>query len=237
MARRTVVLLPGFLCDQTVWKDQLAALRPHFDCLVPDYGSLDSFTTMARRVIAQAPEHFAVAGHSMGGRIALEIFRQAPDRVSHLALLDTGYRALPPGDAGRDEERNRRALLGIAREQGMRAMAAKWTPPMLHSSRRNDAALLEEIAVMLDRKKPDHFEAQMNALLARPDCIDLLPQIRCPTLVLTGVDDTWSPPRQHEEIAAAIAGSTLALIPECGHMSTMERPEDLTLALQKWIER
>ena len=236
MARRTILLLPGFLCDETVWKNQLAALRPHYDCVVPDYGLLDSFGAMASHVLAEAPERFAVAGHSMGGRIALEIFRQEPHRVTHMALLDTGYRALPPGEVGVEEERKRRALLGIAREQGMRAMAATWTPPMLHPSRRNDPSLLEEIAAMFDRKQPDHFEAQMNALLTRPDCAGLLPRMRCPALVLTGAEDTWSPPRQHAEIAAAIPGSTLAVIPECGHMSTMERPEDLTFELGKWME-
>lgn len=231
------MLLPGFLCDETVWKNQLAVLRPHFECLAPDYGTLDSFTAMARHVIEQAPDRFAVAGHSMGGRIALEIFRQAPGRVTHIALLDTGYRALPSGDAGREEERKRRALLAIARERGMRAMAANWIPPMLHPARRNDSALVEEITSMFERKTPDIFEAQMNALLARPDCLDILTGIRCPALVLTGSDDTWSHPRQHEEIAAAIPGSTLAVVPECGHMSTMECPGDITSALKKWIER
>ncbi|MDE3198642.1 MAG: alpha/beta fold hydrolase [Acidobacteriota bacterium] len=235
MARQTLLLLPGLLCDETVWRNQIAALGAAFDCRVANYGSLNSLGAMADHVLAQAPERFAVAGHSMGGRVALEVFRQAPERVTQIALLNTGFRPLPSGEAGREEERGRYALLAVAREQGMRAMAAKWIPPMLHPERRNDPAIVEEIAAMFARKSPAIFEAQIQALLGRPDCTDLLPRIQCPALVLTGSHDAWSSPRQHEEIAAAIPGSELAIVPDCGHMSTMERPEELTFALSEWI--
>jgi pimeloyl-ACP methyl ester carboxylesterase len=231
----TLVLLPGFLCDETVWRDQLGALAPTCDCLIPGYGHLDSLAAMAGSVLSQAPARFAVAGHSMGGRIALEIFRQSPGRVTHVALFDTGCHARPADETGAEEERGRRKLLAIAREQGMRSMAANWIPPMIHPDRRSDAALVERIVQMMERKTPDIFEAQMNALLARPEAGDLLPPIQCPALILTGSHDVWSPPVQHEEMAAAIPNSTLVIVPDCGHMSTMERPDAVARAINQWL--
>ena len=230
-----LVLLPGFLCDETVWQHQLSALTPTCDCLVPDYGHLDSLSAMASAVLSQAPTRFAVAGHSMGGRIALEIFRQAPHRVTHIALLDTGCHARPADESGTEEERGRRSLLAIARERGMRAMAAQWIPPMIHPHRLADTALMERIVQMMERKTPEIFEAQMNALLARPEAGDLLPNIACPALILTGSHDAWSPPVRHEEMAAAIPNSTLVIVPDCGHMSTMECPGAITKAIQYWL--
>lgn len=232
----TLVLLPGFLCDETVWQDQLAALTPTCDCLIPDYGHLNSLPAMASAVLAQAPPRFAVVGHSMGGRIALEIFREAPHRVTHIALFDTGCDARPADEIGAEEERGRRNLLAIAREQGMRSMAANWIPPMIHPDRRSDAALTERIVQMMERKTPDIFEAQMNALLARPEAGDLLPKIACPALILTGSHDAWSPPVRHKEMAAAIPNSTLAIVPNCGHMSTMECPDAISRAMEAWLE-
>lgn len=232
----TLILLPGFLCDETVWQDQLPRLTPICDCLIPDYGQLDSLSAMASAVLDRAPSRFAVAGHSMGGRIALEMFRQASGRVTHIALLDTGCHARPAEETGAEEERGRRKLLAIAREEGMRAMAIDWIPPMIHPDRRTDAALIERIVRMMERKTPDIFEAQMNALLARPEAADLLPRIQCPALILTGSHDALSPPRSHEEMAAAIPNSTLAIVPDCGHMSTMECPHAIAQAMQSWLQ-
>ena len=229
-----LVLLPGFLCDETVWQDQLSTLTLTHDCLVPDYGHLNSLPSMASAVLDQAPTRFAVAGHSMGGRIALEIFRQAPHRVTHIALFDTGCHARPEDEAGAEEERGRRRLLAIAREQGMRPMAAHWIPPMIHPERA-DMTLVERIVQMMERKTPDIFAAQMNALLARPEAGDLLPRIECPALILTGSHDAWSPAVRHEEMAAAIPNSTLVIVPDCGHMSTMECPEAITKAINRWL--
>jgi pimeloyl-ACP methyl ester carboxylesterase len=117
----------------------------------------------------------------------------------------------------------------------MRAMAAHWIPPMIHAHRLADTMLVESIGRMMERKTPDIFEMQMNALLTRPEAGDLLPRIECPALILTGSHDAWSPPVRHEEMAAAIPNSTLAIIPDCGHMSTMERPDAITQALQSWL--
>ena len=171
----------------------------------------------------------------MGGRVAFEVYRKAPDRVSHIALFDTNYVPLPPGEAGEKEARGRRELLDLARSQGMRAMSRKWLDGMIPPYRQSDTALVEEIIAMFDRKSPDLFERQMRALLNRPDAGPVLARIRCPALVLTGMDDAWSPPQKHQEMAAAIAGSRLVLVEKCGHMSTMERPEDVSRAMREWL--
>jgi pimeloyl-ACP methyl ester carboxylesterase len=173
----------------------------------------------------------------MGGRVALEVFRLAPDRVTHIALFDTGCEALPPGEPAKAERRARQRLLDIARSRGMRAMSYEWIPPMVHPDRWQDHDMIEEIVRMMERSTPDRFEAQMNALLSRPRTTDLLPRISCPALILTGQNDGWSPPERHREMAAAIPRAALCIVPECGHMSTMEQPADVTRAMRDWLAR
>ena len=162
---------------------------------------------MAERVLADAPPTFALAGHSMGGRVALEVVRRAPGRVERLALLDTGCRARPPGAAGDGERAGRLALLASAREHGMRAMARTWVQPMVHPERLADAALIDAIVAMFARRTPQQFAGQIEALLARPDATDVLRAVACPALVLCGREDGWAPPSQHEEMAALMPGA------------------------------
>jgi pimeloyl-ACP methyl ester carboxylesterase len=230
-----LILLPGLLCDQTVWQYQIDALSDLAAATVTDWAGLDSLALMAEAVLRMAPDRFSLAGHSMGARVALEVFRRAPGRVTRLALFNTGCHALPEGPKGEEETRGRHALLEIARSQGIRAMAARWLPPMLHPDRAGDAALVEAITAMLERKTPQIFEEQIRALLGRPEASGLLPQIRCPTLLLTGREDSWSPPAIHEQMAAAIPASTLSIVENCGHMSTMEQPQQVARALSAWL--
>jgi pimeloyl-ACP methyl ester carboxylesterase len=230
-----LVLLPGFLCDARVWEAQIRDLADVADCTVPDWGTLDSLIDMAQLVLDTAPAKFAMAGHSMGGRVAFEVYRRAPERVTHVALLNTNYPPKPSGDAGETEARGRQQLLGIARSQGIRVMAKKWLEGMIPGYRQQDAALVEEIIQMFEGKTADDFARQMKALLDRPDATPVLSQIRCPVLVLTGADDGWSPPASHERMHAAIAGSRLVIVPECGHMSTMERSGAVSQAFREWL--
>jgi pimeloyl-ACP methyl ester carboxylesterase len=237
-SQQSLVLLPGFLCDQTVWKQQIAALADLADPVSMEWGAEhDSILAMAEAVLRWAPERFALAGHSMGGRVAFQILRLAPDRVTKVALFNTGFDARPPGAAGEDEERRRRELLAMAQSQGMRTMAVEWLKGMLPAYRQTDTALVEEIIAMFERKSADLFEIQMLALLGRPNAGPLLSQIRCPALVLTGFDDAWSPPARHLQMAQAIPLSELVVIPKCGHMSTMERPDEVTAAMRVWLQR
>lgn len=225
--RSTIFLLPGLLCDQTMWSDQSDALAEGADVVIPDFRFVDSFSTMAQLVLDAAPDRFSVAGHSMGGRVALEVFRMAPERVERIALLDTGVH--PRGPA---EQAKRQELIDLAYSEGMAALAARWLPPMLHP---NHSALLEPLTEMVKRSTPESFENQQRALLNRPDARTVLPAIQCPALVLCGKQDTWSPVAQHEEIAAAIAGAKLVVIDECGHMAPAEQPAQVTAALREWM--
>jgi pimeloyl-ACP methyl ester carboxylesterase len=223
----TVFLLPGLLCDGSIWSDQREALEAVGDVIIPDFRHVNSIAAMAQLVLDAAPQRFAVAGHSMGGRVALEVFRMAPAKVDRLALLDTGIHPRAPA-----EETKRGELIDLARTSGMEALAARWLPPMLH---RNHYALLGPLTEMVKRSTPETFANQQRALLDRPDARAALSSIRCPTLVLCGREDTWSPVSQHEEIAAAIAGANLVIVEDCGHMSTVEQPDAVTKALRDWL--
>ena len=171
----------------------------------------------------------------MGGRVALEIYRRAPERVERIALLNSGYLPLAAGEAGAEERRKRGELVALAESQGMPAMLRQWLPPMIDSRRIDDTALVNSIIQMMSRKTPEIFAAQVRALLARPDATGVLEQIRCPALLLSGREDGWSGPAQHAAMAAKIPGSQLAIIPDCGHMSTMERPGEVSAALRTWL--
>ncbi|WP_066707807.1 alpha/beta fold hydrolase [Curvibacter delicatus] len=237
MTMTTLMLLPGLNCDAAVWAPQMAALKNDARCVVPAWGLRDTLTAMAEQVLAEAPtERFSVAGHSMGGRVALEVFRLAPQRVERLALLSTGAHPLAAGEAGEKERAGRMALLQIARTQGMRAMGQQWARGMVHRDRL-DTPVFEQVLDMLARGGAEQYAAQINALLTRPDAGPLLPTIACPTLVLTGRDDAWSGPAQHEVMAAAIPNATLAIIEHCGHMCTMEQPQAVNEALAAWLQR
>lgn len=231
----TLLLLPGLLCDAAVWAPVLPRLALVAECRIPEYADETSLGAMAERVLATAPPTFAVAGHSMGGRVALEIVRRAPQRVERLAVLDSGYRTRPDGAAGEQERAGRLALLGIARTQGMRAMASAWVQPMVHPARRDDAALIRAILDMFERRTPAQYAGQIEALLARPDATEVLRSVACPTLILGGREDGWSPPAQQQEMAALVRGARLAIVDDCGHMATMERPEDVAAALTDWL--
>jgi len=235
MARPTLMLLPGLNCDAAVWAPQVAALQDLADCQIPAWGLRDSLTAMAEQVLQEAPSGpFCLAGHSMGGRVALEVVRLAPERVQRLALLSTGTHPRAPGEAGEKEKAGRLALLKIAQEQGMRMMASEWAKGMVHP-RRIGGPVYAQVLDMFDRGSAEQYAAQIRALLNRPDATALLGTIRCPTLVLTGRDDGWSTPAQHQAMAAAIPGARLVLIEDCGHMCTLEQPEAVSAALRAWL--
>jgi pimeloyl-ACP methyl ester carboxylesterase len=159
---------------------------------------------------------------------------RAPERVHHLALLDTGIHPLADGEAGKKERAGRMGLLQIAERQGMRAMGEQWAKPMMHPSR-HCTPLFAMVLDTLERSNADQYAAQINALLNRPDASSVLSNINCPTLVLTGREDLWSPPEQHERMAASITGSQLCIVEQCGHMSTLEQPAAVNEAFARWL--
>lgn len=228
---KTIYLLCGLLCDEVVWEAQAEALRQqhHADVRVLSFQQDDSIAGMAGRVLRDAPEQFFLAGHSMGGRVALEVYRQAAHRVQRLALLDTGYEAATPG-----EDARRAVLVDRARAEGIAAIAETWAMPMLAPGNRGNARLVNSILDMVGRMSPEIYAAQTRALLGRPDATPVLSAISCPTLILCGAEDAWSPPERHARMAALVKGSVLAEIPACGHMSTMEEADAVTQALLDW---
>lgn len=231
----TLLLLSGLMCDASVWAPQIQTLSAQTHCVVPDWGLQDSLTAMAQQALDQAPVgQFALAGHSMGGRVALEVMRLAPERVSRLALLDTGTHPLAAGEAGQKERAGRMALLALAQSQGMRVMGRQWLRGMVHPQVL-DSSLFESMLDMIERSSPEQFSAQIQALLGRPDAAPGLVAIGCPTLVLTGRQDLWSPPEQHERMARAIPGAELVIIEDSGHMVMLEQPEAVTTALRAWL--
>lgn len=230
-----LLLLPGLACDGEVWKHAARSFGELTGVEIVDYGASDSIEQMARVAIERAPERFAVAGHSMGGRVAVEVLRRAPDRVAGLALLDTAYQPWIPGEAGEREKAERMGYVELARTKGMRAMAQSWLQKMVHPSRLTDAPLIDAIIEMFGRKTPEIFAGQIKALLGRPDGGPVLSAARCPTLVLCGREDTWANLDVHRQMAARIANSKLAIIEHCGHMAPMERPEAVTAALAEWF--
>jgi pimeloyl-ACP methyl ester carboxylesterase len=234
--RELLLLIPGLVCDAEVWRAQAEALRAEGDeTAVADHELANSLGAMAERIIAAAPPRFALAGHSMGGRVALEVLARAPERVTRLALLDTGFEGLATGDTGARERAGRYRLRDIGRREGMSALGRDWARGMVHPARLADESLMGAIHAMIGRAPLAQFEAQTEALLNRPDRTALLGQIRVPTLVLCGREDGWSPPVRHEEMARRIPGATLVIVPECGHMCTMERPATVTDALRSWL--
>jgi uncharacterized protein (TIGR02246 family) len=235
MSAATLVLIPGLLCDEFVWSGQRRTLSADAHVWVADHGLLDSLTDMAQAVLRNAPaEQFALAGHSMGGRVALEVMRLAPHRVQRLALIDTGWLPRHAGAQGEEERASRLALLENANQQGMRSMGRQWARGMVHPAVIGKP-VFATIIEMIERKTPEVFAAQIRALLARPDATAQLLAIDCPTLVMCGRQDSWSPLSQHLQMAAIIRGARLRIIEDAGHMSTLEQPQAVAAALVEWL--
>lgn len=228
--RDQIVLMPGLLCDGSVFTHQIAALGRHADVKVADFSQEDSIEAMARRALGLFEGPVSLVGFSMGGRAALQAVRLAPDRVKRLCLMDTG--ATP---AREGEPAQRQPLIDLAYNEGMGALAARWLPPMLHIDRERDTTLIGPLTEMVLRASPDQHARQIKALLTRPDARPVLAGIRCPVLVMVGRQDRWSTLAQHEEMAAAIPGAELVVIEDAGHFVSVERPEAVTKALMRWF--
>jgi pimeloyl-ACP methyl ester carboxylesterase len=186
---------------------------------------------MAEDVLAAHNGPLAVAGHSMGARVALEMVRLAPERIVKLALLDTGVH---PRKAG--EEARRKEVIDLAFDEGMEALAEQWLPPMVHPDRHEDRALMETLTAMVMRMTPELHERQITALLNRPEAAAVLEKVTCPTLFLVGRQDAWSPVSQHEDMLRILPHAHLVVIEDAGHFAPVERPEDVTEALVQWLE-
>jgi pimeloyl-ACP methyl ester carboxylesterase len=231
-ARSThLVLVPGLACTEDLFADQIATLRGDLAISVADHTRHDTVSGIARAVLAAAPDRFALCGLSMGGYIAFEVMRHAPDRVERLALLDTS--ALP--DTPEQSER-RLALIAMAQSGEFKSVRDALWPLLVHPARHDNAVLKRAVFKMMDDTGPETFIRQQKAIMSRPDSRPSLGAIHCPTLVLVGNEDALTPVSVALTIADGIAGSKLDIVQDCGHLSTMERPDAVTEALRTWID-
>lgn len=225
-----VVLVPGLLCSADVFAPQVAALWPYGPVTVASTLEGDTITAMAAAILDAAPPRFALAGLSMGGFIAFEIMRQAPDRVLKLALIGTSARPDTP-----EEVMQRRALVDLARTSDFRSLLTEVFRTILHPSLQDDPVLRDITVRMGLTIGVEGMARQMEALVTRADSRPGLPAISVPTLVLVGDSDPLQPVDRSEEMATAIPGARLVVVPDCGHGSTVERPDAVNHALIEWI--
>ncbi len=226
-----LMLIPGLNCTAALYGPQLGRLGAGRAVIVPDHRSHDTLADIADAALAAAPARFALCGLSMGGYIAFEILRRAPERVTRLALLDTSAR-------GATEASNapRRQMMALAEKGAFGEVVGLLWQRLVAPARLSDETLRAEVAAMAHETGPDVFIRQQQAIMARPDSLPLLAHITVPTLVLVGEEDQITPPEHAREMAAGIAGARLSVISGCGHLATLEAPQAVTAALSAWLE-
>lgn len=229
-AKLTLVLLPGLLNTRRLYEHQIEALSDIVDCLVPELWHYDSIAAMAKAAIDAAPPRFALAGFSMGGYVAFEIMRRAGERVDRLALIDTQATPDPPETTAR-----RRGFIEQTKIGRFHGVHPTLLPQLLHPSHLTNTLITQPILEMATEIGADGFVREQEAIMGRPDSRPLLVDIDVPTLVIVGRQDAVAPLRRSEEMAADVATSRLVVLEECGHMSPLERPAEVTSALRHWL--
>ncbi len=225
-----LILVPGLLCSARLYAPQVAALWPLGQAAVADHRRHDDIAAVAAHILAAAPPRFAVAGLSLGGYIAFAMLRQAPERIAKLALLNTSARSDTP-----EQLSGREKLIAMAEEGKLSEVVETLTPKFLHRNRHKDEALKRIVRDMAADTGAEAFVRQERTIMSRPDSRPLLSSITCPTLVLVGDGDELTPPDLHKEIAGGIAGARLVVVPNCGHLSTIEQPDAVNAALAEWL--
>lgn len=227
--RQALVFLPGLLCDERLWRDQALGLSDIADPMTADLTRDDSVAAMAQRTLDSAPGRFALAALSMGGYVAFEILRQAPERVTRLALFDTSASVDSPSRAAR-----RRASISSMRSGRFAGVTDRLLPQLIHASR-TDGPVGHDIKAMASRVGGAAFLRQQQAILGRADARPLLPGIRVPTLVAVGDGDVLTPVSESTAIHRAIPSSRWRVFKDCGHLPAMEVPDEVTAALREWL--
>lgn len=225
-----LVLIPGLLCDERLWVQQKAALEHTRQIDIADVTLDSSISQMAQRVLNEAPPLFALAALSMGGYVAMEIMRQAPERVTKLALIDTMVR--PDDDA---RAKARRGLLALAQMGRFKGVTPQLLPKLMHP-RCIGTHVADTVQAMAQAIGKDGFVRQQQAIIERPDYRPILETIQVPTLIVVGEDDEITPPAESEEIHRGIPHSRLVLLPECGHLPPLEYPQLTTQLLSEWLD-
>ena len=226
-----LLLVPGLTCSARLFAAQIVALWRYGPVTVADHRRDADIKALAARILSTAPPRFALAGLSFGGYVAFEMMRQAPARVAKLALLDTSARPDTP-----EQTAGRKVQIEVAQTGRYGEIADLSIPRYLHRDRQSDAAMTGIVRQMVDETGPEAFVRQLQAIMSRPDSRPMLSSIRCPTLVLVGDGDLATPPALNKEIADGIPGARLVVVPACGHLSTVERPNAVNAALSDWLE-
>lgn len=233
MTSLPIVFAPGMMCDADLFEEQVRKMRTERSVHVADFAKDETIPAMARRLLAAAPLRFFLAGLSMGGIVAFEVIRIAPERVAGLALLNTTPFADSPA-----RSQTRLSQISRVREGMLKTVVMEELKPnYLAEPHKRDQALLDAIYAMAERLGPEVFVQQSRALMGRKDSTDTLAEIKCPTLILAGEEDDVCPPELHEIMHAGIKGSALEVLPRCGHLSTMESPQAVTTLLDRQIEQ
>ena len=227
-----LVLLPGMMCDARLYFPQLAAFSHERSVTVAPVGAHDTVTALAAEVLANAPPTFALAGLSMGGIVAMEVIRQAPDRVTRLALLDTNPKA--EIDA---VKQNREPQIAKVRQGKLRAVMRDEMKPNYLTDGPQMGQILDLCMAMADTCGPEVFIRQSRALQSRSDQQRTLRQVRVPTLILCGEDDALCPIHRHTLMHELVTGSTLEIIAKAGHLPTLEQPDATNKALSQWLNQ
>jgi pimeloyl-ACP methyl ester carboxylesterase len=230
MPKTPLILLPGQLCDAALWAAQTDALNDIAEMTVADLTRDDTVAAMAARVLAGAPPRFALAGLSLGGYVAFEIVRRAPERVTRLALMNTSARADIEEQTSRRERSVRAARLGA-----FKGVTARFLPTILNPDNAADPIMARIVLEMTERVGRVAFEQQQSAAMTRPDCLALLPSVACPTLVIGGHDDRVTPPALQTEIAVGIRDARLEILDRCGHLAPIERAETVNWLMRAWL--
>ena len=225
------MLIPGLLASARMYAAQVPQLWRAGPVMIADHTRDDSMSGIARRILCAAPARFALVGLSMGGYIAFEVLRQAPQRIAKVALLDTSARADAP-----EQTAMRRAQMTLASQGRLAEVVEQQFPRLVQRARRADVELRQLFDLMAQEVGAAGFIRQQTAILGRADSRPTLANISCPTLVLVGEGDELTPPELAAEIAAGIPGARLTTVPQCGHMSTLEQPDEVTRALLEWLE-
>lgn len=230
MPKRNLLFLPGLLCDAALWRHQVENLADAADPTVADLTRDDSIAAMAERVLGEAPRTFALAGLSMGGYVAQEIMRQAPERVERLALIDTNARADTEAQGT-----TRRELIRLSEIGRFKGVTPRLLPNLLHPDHLKDPAIAGVVMDMAERVGQDAFRRQETAIMTRRDGRSDLEAIRVPTLILCGAQDILTPVALHQEMHERIDGSRLVVVERAAHLAPLEQPVAVTAALREWL--
>lgn len=225
-----LVLVPGHLCNDVLWENQVAGLADVTRPVIADVTEDDSIAGMAARLLRKAPPRFSLAGLSMGGMVCMEVMRQAPERVERLALLDTN-----PGADNAERAANRRKMVERFEAGQVDTLVQEFIELVVPPARLHEGALIDPMRVMMTAVANKAFPSQVKALIERRESRSDMSGYDLPVHLICGRDDLLTPLSFHEEMAALISGAELTVIDDCAHMSTMERPAEVNTALRSWL--